>query len=134
MLTRGFCCKCSKLLLNEDIICNKCYTEFLKMLSTYLKEHRWSNMRDISYNTKIPIKVLELFIKNEDLQEVEQDDLSKAIAEYERLVNEEAQRQKNLELLKQMSSLTKGEDKEDNSNSGPRMRYYGISSDSRRKR
>jgi hypothetical protein len=104
------------------------------MLSTYLKEHRWSNMRDISYNTKIPIKVLELFIKNEDLQEVEQDDLSKAIAEYERMVNEEAQRQKNLELLKQMSSLTKREDKEDNNNSGPRMRYYGISSDSRRKR
>lgn len=132
--TRGFCCKCSKLLLNEDIVCRNCYIDYLKELSTYLKDHKWSNMKDISRDTKIPIKVIELFIKNEDLIEVKQDDLSKAVDEYNKMIQEEAQRQRNLEIARKLSSLTNTEAKEEPKNNGPRMRYMGRSSDPRHRR
>ena len=129
MFNRGFCCKCNRVLFKEELVCNKCYQEFFDIVKTYLKEHKGADFKTIVQETKIPKSVIELFIKNGDLQKIEDTDISNALQEYQEMKDKEEERQKNLKIVQAMSKFYEKKEEDLPKKQGPKMRFMGNSND-----
>ena len=136
MPTRGFCCKCGKLLLSEEFICDNCYHQYFEMVKEYLKENKCNNFKQIASDLKIPYAVIELFLQNGDLQEIDDTNIAKAIQQYELSQKKEADRQRKLQALQGLIKLDQEQNKPQEvvKKRGPKMRFMGTQDEPRRRR
>lgn len=89
----GSCNQCGKLIKYVKLsLCNDCKDKFLHTIKDYLYENGVHNPKEISCATGVPVRVIEFFLNNGDLNSITKE-------------SNESKTMNNEEVLKQMALL-----------------------------
>ncbi len=81
------CCKCCKKVIKYDDIslCDDCKEIYKQRVKAYLRENGIKTAQEIKAGTKVPISVIEYFLKKDVLYDISEEELRKNLYEQERL-------------------------------------------------
>lgn len=82
----GSCKCCKKVIKYDDIsLCDNCKENYKQRVKAYIRENGIKTAQEIKDGTKVPIGVIEYFLKKDVLYDISEEELRKKLYEQERL-------------------------------------------------